>query len=251
MEAYVDHIVEPDVLLLAWQAPDHMKNRRRWVVAKVDVRSDSWTLRYLSGDEFSDANPDASSSDLLALGFEGYPAFARRINQQYFDKGVREAFMRRLPPRNRPDFVSYLRRFGFRDSASISDAALLAYTEAKLPSDGFSLVGELRNDMMFGDLMLDLAGTRYQDFGGSCPACPGDEVVLKKEPTNPYDPSAIEVLCSGQRMGYVNRLQAPAVGHWMNERSVRALVHRVNGRSGSPKVYVLLQVRPSGKQLAA
>ena len=251
MDTFVEHIVEPAHLLLAWQAPDHMGNRRRWLVARVEVRSDPWSLHYLSPDEFEMANPGANISDLMALGFEGYPAFSRRTNQRVFDNGVREALMRRLPPRSRPDFQSYLRRFGFRDDKALSDAVLLSYTEAKLPSDGFSVVGELDLALSVGDLMLDLAGTRYQQFGDTCPAQPGDELTLRKEPTNKHDPKAIEVLWRGERIGYVNRLQAPAVGYWMDNRKVSALVQRVNGRMGNPKVYVLLKVRPGNGKLAA
>lgn len=251
MDTFVEHIVEPKILLLAWQAPDHMNNRRRWVVAKVDVQTENWTLRYLSSDEFKKANAGKTLEQVLSLGFEGYPAFYRRATQTSFDRGVREAFMRRLPPRTRSDFPEYLRRFGFRDGASLSDAAILAYTEAKLPSDGFSLVGELQLEMTVGDLMLDVAGARYQEFGDTCPAKPGDKLRLRKEPTNEHDPLAIEVLWHDQRLGYVNRLQAPVIGHWMDTRKMTAIVQRVNGRSGNPKVYVLLQVRPSTDQLAA
>lgn len=251
MDTFIEHIVEPGKLLLAWQAPDHMSNRRRWAVATVDVASDVWLLRYFSQEEFSAANGGALLSDLLKLGFEGYPAFARKTRRFEFDSGVREAFMRRLPPRSRTDFADYVRRFGFKDAENISDAALLAYTEAKLPSDGFSLVGELERSLLVGDLILDVAGTRYQDFGDCCPARPGDLLTLRKEPTNDHDPSAIEIYWQKVKIGYVNRMQAPTVGYWMDHRDIHLIVQRVNGRTGSPKVYALLRVRPAKHQLAA
>lgn len=251
MEYFVEHIVEPEHLLLAWQAPDHMENRRRWVVARVDVQSEPWKLEYLYGEVFQLANSGAPYEEMLALGYEGYPAFSRMANRTHFEKGVQDAFMRRLPPRSRADFQSYIQRFGFKDGAGLSDAALLAYTEAKLPSDGFSLVGELKPELQFGDLTLDVAGTRYQPFGDSCPARPGDRLHLRREPGNAYDPQAIEILWGEERLGYVNRIQAPVVGYWLANRSVRAIVQRVNGRSGNPKIYVLLQVRPLNSILAA
>ncbi len=34
----------------------------------------------------------------------------------------------------------------------------------------------------------------------------GEEILLKREPTNPYDPNAIRVECkNGQQIGYLNR----------------------------------------------
>lgn len=251
MNTLIEHIVEPARLLLAWQAPDHMSNRRRWAVATIDVAAEPWTLRYFSDEEFSSTNGGAPLADLMKLGFEGYPAFARKARRSEFDSGVREAFMRRLPPRSRTDFAEYIRRFGFKDADNISDAALLAYTEAKLPSDGFSLVGELEKSLLLGDLILDIAGTRYQDFGDSCPAKPGDVLSLRKEPTNDHDPSAIEIYWQDVKIGYVNRMQAPAIGYWMDNRAVDLTVQRVNGRAGNPKVYALLRVRPADDMLAA
>ncbi len=251
MDTFIEHIVEPTRLLLAWQAPDHMSNRRRWAVATVEVATEPWSLRYFSREEFSVANGGVLFDDLLKLGFEGYPAFARKTRKSEFDSGVREAFMRRLPPRSRTDFAEYVRRFGFKDAEKISDAALLAYTEAKLPSDGFSLVGELEKSLLVGDFVLDIAGTRYQDFGDFCPAKPGDLLTLRKEPTNAHDPSAVEIFWGDVKIGYVNRMQAPTIGYWIDHREIHLIVQRVNGRTGSPKVYALLRVRPAKNRLAA
>ena len=243
--------MEPEELILAWQAPDHMLNRRRWTVATVDVRSSPWVLQYLEGSEFSSWNSGAPLERAIALGFEGYPAFFRKARQYTFGVGVHEALMRRLPPRNRPDFQAYLQRFGFKNGENLSDAALLAYTEAKLPSDGFSLVGRLREELAVGDIVLDVAGARYQSFGEACPAKPGDELSLRKEPTNEHDQSAIEILWNGLRIGYVNRVQASTVAYWIDHRAIRITVQRVNGRVGSPKIYALLQVRPRKRLVAA
>lgn len=251
METFVEHIVEPTKLLLVWQAPDHMANRRRWAVACVDVAFESWQLRYFDETEFSVANAGASLDEPMELGFEGYPAFYRRAKQAVFTSGVREALMRRLPPRTRADFTEYVRRFGFKDAKNISDAALLAYTEGKLPSDGFSLVGELERSLQVGDIILDVAGARYQSFGEACPALPGEPLSLKREPDNEHDPQAIEIYWKGLKVGYVNRMQAEVVGYWMEHRKVSLVVQRVNGRVGNPKIYAMLKVRPTSERLAA
>jgi hypothetical protein len=248
MSQFIEHVVEPDTLLLAWQAPDHMKNRRRWLVARVNVSNAEWTLTYLRERDFEQANSGASYDEVRKLGYEGYPAFA--LSEQHHPKSVRAALMRRVPPRTRPDFPVYLAQFGFSGDADVSDAVLLAYTGGKLPSDGFSFAPELQIAMAVGDLIFDLAGTRYY-VNESCSVRVGDPLSFRREPENTFDRDAIEVLCRDYRIGYINRLQARAFSYWMDHRSVEASIQRLNGRPGEPKVYAFVRVRPRKEPLAA
>lgn len=76
-----------------------------------------------------------------------------------------------------------------------------------------------------------LAGMAYYDF----PDGPGDafeagqELVLKREPDNPYDDRAIEVfLPDGRKLGYVARRENEALSRLMDAGvSVRATVREV------------------------
>jgi hypothetical protein len=49
----------------------------------------------------------------------------------------------------------------------------------------------------------------------------------------------------------VNRLQAPAFHHWLNDRQIEAVVERVNGNNKPPRVIVFVRVMPSSRQVAA
>jgi hypothetical protein len=71
---------------------------------------------------------------------------------------------------------------------------------------------------MTGDVYsVRVAGVSYyQDNIGRIE--PGDECLLRPEPDNPFDPSAIQVLCRSEVIGYIPRehsallLQALAAG---------------------------------------
>lgn len=100
-------------------------------------------------------------------------------------EGVEAVFMRRIPPRSRPDFDAYCRHFGLPDGRPVSNWALLGLTGAKLPSDGFSLVDPLDPDGERCDLMLEVAGFRHQDARETATVSVGNTVQLIPEPEIP------------------------------------------------------------------
>jgi single-stranded-DNA-specific exonuclease len=60
----------------------------------------------------------------------------------------------------------------------------------------------------------------------------GEEILLKREPNNPYDPNAIRVERQiGQQIGYLNRHLASTLAPFFNEyhQSVPACVHCLTG----------------------
>ena len=127
------HIVEPVGLLLTWQPQEEQApNRTRRVIGEVRPgKSGEAEFHYLKGTvDFDEA---------VKNGFQGYPAFNLRADE-IFSSGVLESFLRRLPPRKRDDFAEYLALHRLPVPFENSDMALLAYTGARLPSDGFSLV---------------------------------------------------------------------------------------------------------------
>jgi hypothetical protein len=142
---WIKSICEPKKLILAWQAPDHLHNRYRWAVGVITPAEGHYNFRYLSpGSEFERFNHGKKYASLLDLGYKGYPAFNSRTSEH--THGVLEAFLRRVPPRSRPDFERYRQNFRISPDVKLTDLGLLAVTEAKLPSDGFSVVDMLDPD---------------------------------------------------------------------------------------------------------
>ncbi|MCK1573912.1 HIRAN domain-containing protein [Bradyrhizobium sp. 174] len=188
-------------------------------------------LRYLSGHDMERAR---------ALGFSGYTAFD--LTQIEHRKGVLAAFLRRLPPRSRADFGAYKGQFRLKSDLVLSDFALLAYTEAKLPSDGFSIVNPLDGVCAPCQFLLEVAGYRHYAGKLAKPLSVGQPLHLTAEPSNKYDPNAVRVETGSELVGYVNRLQAPAFLRWMKDHSIGAFVDRLNGSVAKPRLLMFVDV---------
>jgi hypothetical protein len=232
MEHWIRHICEPSRLLLAWQAPDPGGERTRFAVAELVPDRADCILRYIDGPEMQRAEE---------LGFVGYPAF--NIDQSEHQGGVLAAFLRRLPPRARPDFAAYKAQFRLGPNLQLSDFALLAYTGAKLPSDGFSLVDTFDGMCPPCEIVLEVAGYRHYADKLSAPPAIGEAIELVAEPENEVDKNAIAMKIGGQTIGYVNRLQTAAFHRWMQEKDVDVVLERLNGPIDRPRAYVFVSIR--------
>jgi hypothetical protein len=250
VENWIERPCVPKRLFLAWQPADLAGDRFRWAVGQLEPEGFDCTLRYFGrGAEFDALNPSHTYDELLRLGYPGYPAFP--LKREVHREGVLSAFMRRLPPRSRPDFAEYASQFRLRPDSRLSDFALLGLTEAKLPSDGFSLVDPLDVHLDFCELMLEVAG--YRHYVGKLPLTPrlADPVEMLPEPSNPYDRNAVQICLSEHKIGYVNRLQAGTFLQWISERRISACIERLNGDPGRPRAFVFVRIRPPVARVAA
>jgi len=229
------NIVEPSRLLLTWQPVDERaRPRTRRTVGEV-VRSGAGTelvFRYLTEtQDFREA---------LAAGFQGYPAFP--LNEVEARQGVHDTLMRRLPPRKREDFADFLAQHRLPCPFTHSDMALLGYTGARLPSDGFSLVPEFPADAVPCDYLMEVAGVRHVYAGAMSEIHDGDAVTFQPEPSNPVDADALAVLHNGKTIGYVVRTLRSNFHDWLSHRKVTAVVERQNGKPERPLVYLRVSV---------
>jgi hypothetical protein len=244
-------VCEPRLLILAWQAPDQFGVRHRWAVGEISLSGVGCVLRYFQpGAEFERFNPGRTYDELSALGYQGYPAFNPR--QRVHTQGVLAAFMRRVPPRNRADFAEYRHVFRVSAEVTLSDFGLLAVTEAKLPSDGFSLVDPLDPGVPSCDLYLEVAGFRY--WGSKLPylrEALGERIQLVHELGNSHDPNAVELLLRGSRIGYINRLQAPTFLSWIDDARVDASFEHLNGSDDRPRAFIFARIRAREASRAA
>lgn len=232
----IEHIIDPARLLLVWRAGHEKKSPSRRIVAEIvrPAPSESPTLRYLV---------DTNDYDhAIVDGFLGYPAFP--IKNQEYSSGVLDSFLRRLPPRKRDDFETYLRRHRLPSITSLPDMALLAYTNAKLPSDSFELFPDLTKARPPFELIIEVAGFRHQQNVSADDLYIGDPVTFKRDKDNAHDENAVAIFHSGKRIGFVDRAQAPSFCSWFkNGFSVSGNIDRVNNQSGHPIVYIFVSVR--------
>ena len=229
------NLVEPSRLLLTWQPSDEgAPVRTRRVVGEVLPAhgSSSAVFRYLKGTEDFQA--------AQAAGFRGFPTF--RMDETETRNGVLESLMRRLPPRNREDFAEYLQLHGLAAPFRLSDVALLGYTGARLPSDGFALVPEFPEDALPCEYVMEVAGTRHVLQGPLSDLRVGDPVSIQLDPGNPIESDALVVLHDGQRIGFVNRALKGMFYRWMKNGQVTATVERQNGKPQRPLIFVRISV---------
>jgi hypothetical protein len=229
-------IVEPETLLMTWQpSVDSAHSRMRRTVAEVRVEAEDpqvWQLNYLMG------SPDMEAAK--AAGFLGHPAF--KFAEPVHRIRVRETLLRRLPPRNREDFSDFLVMHRLPDPFPFSDMALLGYTGARLPSDGFAFVPLFPQRARPCEYILEVVGIRHVFVGDLDQIRVGDPVEFVPEPGNEFERDAVAVFWEGQKVGYVNRALLPSIHQWLLEGDVQAYVERKNGSAGRPVLYVRTQL---------
>ncbi|MBB1648466.1 MULTISPECIES: HIRAN domain-containing protein [Delftia] len=237
----ISHLCEPSRLLLTWQGLESATNpkaRYRYVVGELVPTDDPSvvTFRYLSD------TPDFRAA--REYGFKGHPAF--RLNEkESVWSDVLQTFMRRLPPRKREDFPAYLQRHLLPHPFALSDLALLGYTGARLPSDGFSLSPVFDCTKLPCQLVTEVAGTRHYATLQDVEAVRVEDVAeLILEPENETDPEAIRVDIGGKKMGYINRVVNTNVHGWLEHAVVTAKVCKKNGTPERPLIYIAITAQP-------
>lgn len=231
---YIEHIVEPEKLLLSWQTSQPEKSRSRMFVAELIRKGDDADLLYLfDSDEFRNAQ---------SLGFKEYPGFS--ANQQKYEK-VLFAFMKRLPPRSRGDFGKYLDSLRIRKDAEISDFALLGYSGAKLPDDDFTVIYPFENAVPPFEFLLHVQGYRY--YVNQLPLASlmlEQEAAFQAEPENEIDPKAIKIIIGGDHAGYVCRGFTESFHKWFEAGyKIDANIERINGPEKRPEIYLYVSIK--------
>jgi hypothetical protein len=233
MIRFIEHIVEPERLLLSWQARDGDHVRMRRFVGELVRRGDDADLMYLrESEDFQIARQN---------GFVEYSGFPASENHT----GVQALFMKRLPPRKRTDFGRYLESFRIRPDAVISDFALLGYSGAKLPDDDFTIVHPFDTAVPPFELLTPVQGYRYyQERMPFDRLKLGMDAQFEPEPENPYDPEAMAIVLGGEKCGYVCRGLTGSLHKWLDAHyDVSASIERLNGSPERPLIYLYLTVR--------
>jgi len=228
---YIEHIVEPDRLLLSWQAKSE---RLRMFVAELIRNGDDGNLVYLKeSEDFSKAQ---------SLEFEGYPGFAIEND---IHKNVLTSFMKRLPPRSRRDFGRFLDALRIKYEAEISNFALLGYSGAKLPDDDFTVIHPFENASPPFEFLLYVQGYRYYKDQLPSNALSQDmQAGFEVEPDNLWDPEAIKIIINDVKVGYVSCGLTGSFHEWMQAGlAISAYVERINGTEQNPEIYLYVSVQ--------
>ncbi len=236
---FIEHIIEPNKLLLAWQSSDE-KYRTRYIVAELNrAENEKITLTYfVNTEDFRKAQ---------SKGFESYPAFPDTTKT--YDN-VLDAFMRRLPPRTRGDFPQYLEGLRLKPVVQLSDFALIGYSGAKLPTDGFSIIHPFNNVKSACELLIEATGFRHIKKNHDIQINIDDPAIFSKEFNETTQEEAVHITANGQHIGYVNRGLLPTFLDWMRTgRITGAWIEKINGMPGKPTAYIFVKISPEQQKV--
>ena len=231
MTRFIETIIEPTKLLLAWQSMSEAC-RTRHIVGELVRVGDNIDLNYLPNTtDFEKARQK---------GFDSYPAFPE-INKTHHN--VLDAFMRRLPPKTRGDYSQYLASLRIKPDSQLSPFSLLGYSGARLPSDGFSIIHPFSNVNEACELLIEAAGYRHIYKNNKANIAVGDAVSFVREFNEVTQEEAIRMMVGDKPLGYVNRGLIPTMLDWLNaKRIVGAWIEKLNGTPEKPAVYIYVQV---------
>lgn len=221
-----------DYLYLIWQ--DEV-SRRQYIVGQLS-KNGQYEFRY--SNEINDAQE---------AGFELLVAFQDK-NKTYYSDSLFMTFASRLPDKKRKDIQQILCKYGLKEYDAY---ALLKASGARLPIDSLKFVDPILDIDTAFDRDFYLAGVRHYlsckglDCALTSDLERGDELFLKKEPSNAYDDLAIEIVNShDQRIGYVPRYYRDAFQRLLDEqRTLSCHVKRIEKtKLCSECVYVHVEV---------
>jgi hypothetical protein len=230
---FIEHIIEPTKLLLAWQSSDE-EHRTRYIVAELNRIDHDVTLTY---------SPE--KADFITAQhhkFKSYPAFQ---DTSIAHHNVLDAFMRRLPPRSRGDFPQYLEGLRLKPTVCISDFALLGYSGAKLLSDGFSIIHPFNQVDGACELLIEAAGYRHLHKSEKTTIQIDSPASFTMELYGPAQETAIRIDVDNHCVGYVNRGLVPTFVDWIEQgRIAGAWVEKINSSPERPALYLYVKVAP-------
>ena len=204
-----------DYLYLIWKSE---QSRKQYVVGQL-IKNGQFEFQYVK--DLKDAIND---------GFTPLLCFPD-IDNVYTDTKLFSVFASRLPDKKRKDIQNILEKYGLEE---YDEYMMLKRSGARLPIDSLEFIDPILNIEESGKRIFFIAGVRHylECKGDNCrnavTVTRGDEIVLKREPDNRYDPYAVQMLdVSGHILGYVPGYYSEGVSRMLMENK-RVTCHVYN-----------------------
>lgn len=188
-----------DYLYLIWKSE---KSRRQYIIGEL-VKNGQFEFRY--GEEVQAARED---------GFEPLLCFPD-LDKVYKDDKLFKIFTSRLPDRKRKNIQAILEKYGLTE---YDEYKLLKQSGARLPIDSLEFIDPILNFDESMTRVFYMAGVRHylnckgENCSEAANVTRGDEVFLRREPNNGYDPNAVQFLDdTGKVLGYVPRYYSEGI----------------------------------------
>jgi hypothetical protein len=230
-------------LWLAWKDSN---TRQRFVVGQLWYDS-KYRFQYFVGNNQKAINN--CGLDLAEkIGFRKLEPF--QDLQVYSNNTLFQVFNRRLPDRTRPDFDNLVKEYKLKPDCTPLE--LLEATGGRLATDTLEFVAPFTFEES-GEFEIEFYIAGWRHYKGESiinELKPLTPLKLALEPTNRYDPFAIQVLGPGDVMlGYVPVYYSRYLDEAVENNNYQAYVERV-GSLNNPQLRVLISVRGVVSSLA-
>ncbi len=206
-----------DFLYLIWKSE---KTRKQYIVGQL-TRNGQYEFQYCK-----------EVKDAIADGFKLLLCF-QELDRVYKDEKLFSVFASRLPDKKRRDMKEILQKYGLNE---YDEYMLLKRSGARLPIDSLEFIDPILDTDGSVTRIFFMAGVRHYlgCVGNACEdavkVTRGDEVLLKREPDNSYDPYAVQMLdVSKKVLGYIPRYYAQGVSELMQAgRKITCHIYNVD-----------------------
>jgi len=200
---------------------------RRYIIGKLIKDGDSYQFQYC---------PDNELEKAKAVGFEYYPAFPD-VTKTYED--VLPTFSRRLINPARSDYDKFL-KYWCAENYKDDLFAILGLTGAKLQTDTFEFIAP--HYEVPASFYTEVAGLQHTDenlLNEIKNTKNPENISLKPEPENKYDPYAVKVFYKEAELGYVKIIHSSCIAKaFKDNRNITARIENII-KNGSIKEILL------------
>lgn len=193
-----------DKLWLIWKEP---KERRRYIIGELTYDNNIYSFKYI----------DPELNNAKEKGLDYFPGFNDTEKEYKSETGMFANIESRLPNTSRPEYLAILNTYDLDTDASKIE--ILKKTKGRLITDNFEFVPVFdKNKIEF-----EIAGTRHsKDIKKYRKVFEiNDNLILKREPENPYDEYAVKVECKKNgklyMLGYVPRFYSRELSKMLEE----------------------------------
>lgn len=193
-----------DYLYMIWKSE---KSRQQYIVGQLS-KNGQYEFQYC--EEIESA---------IADGFTPLLCFPK-LDELYTSEKLFTIFTSRLPDKKRKNIHEILKKYGL---AEFDEYMLLKRSGARLPIDTLEFIDPIFNTDETVTRIFFMAGVRHylncegENCAEAVTLTRGDEVFLRSQPENEYDPNAVEVLDVSEKvLGYIPRYYSRSVTELLN-----------------------------------
>ena len=222
-----------DYHYLIWKSE---KSRKQYIVGQL-TKNSQYEFQYC--EEVQSAIDD---------GFTPLLCFPD-LNKVYKDERLFSIFASRLPDKKRKNIHDVLNKYGLKE---YDEYLLLKRSGARLPIDNLEFIDPILDMESDTTRIFFIAGVRHYlncngtDCADAVDITRGDEVCLKREPGNKYDPNAVQLLdISGKVLGYVPRYYSTGISELL-EKNKKVMCHIYNvdkSKNCNECIKVILEIK--------